>query len=551
LESSGSIAIEAPDGIQMEAGSSSTLQFSGGTLNFSSATIPVQFSNYFQGGSTYNPGAFELQEGNTPLTATTGYVQFSAPTSVTAYTVFLPGAQGTGALTNDGSGNLSWTQSAVTNILDPVYGADPTCTNDSTTPIQNALNAVFAAGGGIVFAPAGCYKIAGNLSHPSGVDLEGAGPGFLSQSNLDGVTTLVFTGTGAMDTFTLNGTTTVNAFSTLGNLEIFGDSSDNQDGVDLTSTSTTDPVQNPHLHDLRIWNIGATALKIANVQYGNFDRISMYNTCNGFSFPTTTYYGDEYISIDHASINGTVNSSSCYPIQGSQGNEVWITNTDTGWAQTDIQLVGSTSNNPTNWTFKNVAGNPSVTGIEEYANGVYLQGADLENISFVNQFTASTGTDLWAHQSGGYFVFGTKVGRMDLSNAPSTTAPTNWLLDTGSAPSGGLPAIDPGEVRNVTGGVASIQSNPLFYSTPMFNAIFGDGNPDDADIRTISNGATTGLWANSQATGATFYGHELIFGATVCGTLPGMAYLGSTVAAGRNSESVHNAWCFANDGSLG
>jgi hypothetical protein len=29
-----------------------------------------------------------------------------------------------------------------------------------------------------------------------------------------------------------------------------------------------------------------------------------------------------------------------------------------------------------------------------------------------------------------------------------------------------------------------------------------------------------------------------------------MAYLGSTVAAGRNSESVHNAWCFANDGSL-
>lgn len=44
------------------------------------------------------------------------------------------------------------------------YSADPTGSADSTTAIQNAIAAAVSAGGGVVYLPAGTYKIAGNIS---------------------------------------------------------------------------------------------------------------------------------------------------------------------------------------------------------------------------------------------------------------------------------------------------------------------------------------------------------------------------------------------------
>lgn len=52
------------------------------------------------------------------------------------------------------------------------YGADPTGTNDSTTAIQNAINAVQEKGG-IVYLPAGRYRVEGTLSIYSGITLRG------------------------------------------------------------------------------------------------------------------------------------------------------------------------------------------------------------------------------------------------------------------------------------------------------------------------------------------------------------------------------------------
>ena len=64
------------------------------------------------------------------------------------------------------------------------YGADPTGAVDSTVAIQNAINAAASAGGGIVWLPAGTYRISpqGSNSHclqiaASGVVLRGAGTG--------------------------------------------------------------------------------------------------------------------------------------------------------------------------------------------------------------------------------------------------------------------------------------------------------------------------------------------------------------------------------------
>lgn len=55
-------------------------------------------------------------------------------------------------------------------VLD--YGAKPNDPGDNTAAIQNALNAVGAQGGGVVFVPAGNYRITG-LTLPAGVVLEG------------------------------------------------------------------------------------------------------------------------------------------------------------------------------------------------------------------------------------------------------------------------------------------------------------------------------------------------------------------------------------------
>jgi len=50
------------------------------------------------------------------------------------------------------------------NVTNPVYGADPTGVNDSTVAIQAAITAAQAAGGGVIFFPAGTYSISSTLS---------------------------------------------------------------------------------------------------------------------------------------------------------------------------------------------------------------------------------------------------------------------------------------------------------------------------------------------------------------------------------------------------
>ena len=53
------------------------------------------------------------------------------------------------------------------------FGADNTGAADATAPIQQALNVVAGVGGGVVFVPAGQYKILGTLGVPGNVTLMG------------------------------------------------------------------------------------------------------------------------------------------------------------------------------------------------------------------------------------------------------------------------------------------------------------------------------------------------------------------------------------------
>jgi len=57
------------------------------------------------------------------------------------------------------SGTEAIPSAAVTHNAVTGYGADPTGTNDSTAAIQNAINAAQSGGGGVVYLPAGTYKV--------------------------------------------------------------------------------------------------------------------------------------------------------------------------------------------------------------------------------------------------------------------------------------------------------------------------------------------------------------------------------------------------------
>lgn len=102
----------------------------------------------------------------------TNTAAFSAPDSITStYRLRLPASSAAGALTNDGSGNLSWeTVSAgpYVNIMD--YGA----VNDCSSTISNvggAWDLAYAAlgnNGGVIYFPPGCYGINTTLNVGNG-----------------------------------------------------------------------------------------------------------------------------------------------------------------------------------------------------------------------------------------------------------------------------------------------------------------------------------------------------------------------------------------------
>jgi hypothetical protein len=54
------------------------------------------------------------------------------------------------------------------------YNADKNGNNDCTNAIQNALNDASNNGGGIVYLPAGHYRLNSNITVPSGVELRGS-----------------------------------------------------------------------------------------------------------------------------------------------------------------------------------------------------------------------------------------------------------------------------------------------------------------------------------------------------------------------------------------
>ena len=121
------------------------------------------------------------------LSSTGGELGSGAPVWATISADILPGSPGQ-TLTTNSSSATEWANAPVDwlNVV-TMFGADPTGVADSTTAIQNAINAV-PSNGGVVYLPAGTYKVSSTLTYT----------GLYGCIRGDGrwATTISFTGTG-------------------------------------------------------------------------------------------------------------------------------------------------------------------------------------------------------------------------------------------------------------------------------------------------------------------------------------------------------------------
>ncbi len=76
------------------------------------------------------------------------------------------------------------------------YNAMGNALTDDTSAIQSALTAAGNAGGGTVYMPSGVYKISGNLSVPTGVELRGSFGSVHTSEKIDGTVLLAYAGRG-------------------------------------------------------------------------------------------------------------------------------------------------------------------------------------------------------------------------------------------------------------------------------------------------------------------------------------------------------------------
>ena len=80
---------------------------------------------------------------------------------------------------------------------------------DATNAIQKALDDAGAAGGGVVYLPAGYYRIEGYLNVPEGVELRGAGSIPMAPGPMGGTILLIYSGEAPDDPFTDRASITV------------------------------------------------------------------------------------------------------------------------------------------------------------------------------------------------------------------------------------------------------------------------------------------------------------------------------------------------------
>lgn len=220
---------------------------------------------------------------------------------------------------------------SVFNVVDPIYGADPTGAADSTLAIQTAINAASATSfGGTVYFPPGVYKITASLTIPTLVHLVG-----------DGYDNCAIRYYGAGGTaIKLEGTSP----SPVVKLSLRGfavyDYGTGVNGINMSYCHYS------KLQDLRVYGF-TVGVSVAHCWNDIFDNIlAESNTQDGFNLSTT-----DANALLFTACQGIVNGRAGFYCEGGRAIDVvgctWEANTQYG-----VYLSGGAANRPLNVVFQ-------------------------------------------------------------------------------------------------------------------------------------------------------------------------------------------------------
>jgi hypothetical protein len=256
------------------------------------------------------------------------------------------------------------------------YGADPTNAVDSTTSIQNAINAAHTAGAGMVALPKGSFKLSSALTLYAGISLIGAG---------SAATTINQTGTSA------NGITATDLTgNTIQGITLNGPGSGTGKGI-YSTLSVLNNQQDLTFRDLMIVNFGGTGLELlqpvastfqnvttnSNLGHGFYIHgnlsggaagtscsfISCYANTNsliGYWINNMTYCAFDGCAADSNGVGYQIDTSECVTLNGCGAEQQLAQN---GYDGTSFKITGSNNvvlNAP--WTYDQGAVMVWVTG---------------------------------------------------------------------------------------------------------------------------------------------------------------------------------------------
>lgn len=283
----------------------------------------------------------------------------------------------------------------------PAYGADPTGTNDSTTALQTALNALNAAGGGTLLLGPGKFILSGSsvlqMNSFSNVHIEGVG-GF----NTAGGTTIVYQGASTADAIQVINSTgcSIKGVS-------FSGTSSSWTGNYINCATTGDITSNLVIEDCEFINTTTTActdINLPNVQtarvvncYFSHGNVGINGATSSLTSNDVVVDGCNFTSmttdIQNPSTSWTVRSCYLSNIAHTAGVPVSTLlvqgNTFTG-GSVAVQVYG---------TNISVIGNTiSATGagvyIDSYSQGLVVKGNSISNASLGVETIDTLGVDI-------------------------------------------------------------------------------------------------------------------------------------------------------------
>lgn len=327
-------------------------------------------------------------------------------------------------------------------VKDPPFRAKGDGITDDTTAIQNAINVVRDAGGGVVWMPDGTYRIIAALILYDGVRLLGAGDSYNGAGGTTGKGTVLKV-TGDAPGIIVNGATGY-GFE-IAYMHILGNGGASQDGIYLVKSDSSVP-RSSHIHDISIKSVGRDGVRFDGFSYVTLSRVAVITAGgNGFNIIASASM-QEYLYFEDCRANGCTGNG----FQLSDGHFIHLRNCDAA-----LNVVGLHISGP---IYVVTTKNLSVSQNTSYGIEVHADSSNIGRLSFRDTFITMAGSNaaekaIYTHRDDTHILQFIYFDFVDISKIGGTSPTTAIDIDT---------MFLDGElinIRNASGGAISLPTD--------------------------------------------------------------------------------------------